>query len=190
MKSKKGKDFSYRDLQKVYTIILYEKSTAEFKTCNEIFVHHASTVCDSGLELNFLQEFYLIALDVFAKSEYAKVKKPNDRLNAWLSIFCTENTEDAIRLCEIYPWLSEAYKEMAGFAANPEELIGMFSEMLHELDRNTTRYMVDDMREKIEKQGKTIVEQQGTIAELQGSVTELQRLVAEQRAEIKRLMKK
>ncbi len=190
LKSKKGKDFSYRDLQKVYTIILYEKSTAEFKTCNEIFVHHASTVCDSGLELNFLQEFYLIALDVFAKSEYAKVKKPNDRINAWLSFFCTENTEDAIRLCEIYPWLSEAYKEMAGFAANPEELIGMFSEMLHELDRNTTRYMVDDMREKIEKQGKTIVEQQGTIAELQGSVTELQRLVDEQRAEIKRLMKK
>ena len=190
LKSKKGKDFSYRDLQKVYTIILYEKSTAEFKTCNEIFVHYASTVCDSGLELNFLQEFYLIALDVFAKSEYAKVKKPNDRINAWLSFFCTENTEDAIRLCEIYPWLSEAYKEMAGFAANPEELIGMFSEMLHELDRNTTRYMVDDMREKIEKQGKTIVEQQGTIAELQGSVTELQRLVDEQRAEIKRLMKK
>ncbi|MDD5900631.1 MAG: hypothetical protein PUC73_07055, partial [Lachnospiraceae bacterium] len=169
-------------------IILYEKSTAEFKTCNEIFVHHASTVCDSGLELNFLQEFYLIALDVFAKSEYAKVKKPNDRLNAWLSFFCTENTEDAIRLCEIYPWLSEAYKEMAKFAANPEELIGMFSEMLHELDRNTTRYMVDDMREKIEKLQGTVTEQQEAMAEKDESIAELQKLVAEQKAEINRLL--
>ena len=188
LKSKKGKDFSYRDLQKVYTIILYEKSTAEFKTCNEVFVHHASTVCDSGLELNFLQEFYLIALDVFAKSEYAKIKKPKDRLNAWLSFFCTENTEDAIKLCEIYPWLSEAYKEMAKFAANPEELIGMFSEMLHELDRNTTRYMVDDMREKIEKQGKTITEQQGTIAELQKQIDEQKAALEAKDAEIKRLL--
>ncbi len=145
-----GKHFSYKDLQKVYTIIFYEKSTEEFKTCNDVFVHHARTVCDSGLELNFLQEFYLIALDVFVKSEYAKIKNPEDRLMGWLSFFCTENTEDAIKLCETYPWLSEPYKEMAGFAANPEELIGMFSEMLHELDRNTTRYMVDDMREKIE----------------------------------------
>ena len=116
-----------------------------------------------------------LALDVFAKSEYAKVKKPKDRLNAWPSFFCTENTEDAIKLCKINPWLSEAYKEMAGFAANPEELIGMFSEMLHELDRNTTRYMVDDMREKIEKQSETITEQQGTI-------TEQQKIVAEQKA--------
>ena len=203
IKSKKGKRFSYRDLRKVYTIVLYEKSTEEFKTYNNAFVHHARTVCDTGLELNFLQEFYLIALDVFAQSEYAKVKKPKDRLNGWLSFFCTENTEDAVRLCETYPWLSEPYKEMAGFAANPEELMGMFSEMLHELDRNTTRYMVDDMKEKIKQQGETIAKQQealtkkdealaekdmalagrdGTITEQQRTITEQQRTISEQKA--------
>ncbi|MGN1186939.1 MAG: PD-(D/E)XK nuclease family transposase, partial [Lachnospiraceae bacterium] len=209
IRSKKGKRFSYKDLRKVYTIVLYEKSTEEFKTCSDAFVHHARTVCDTGLELNFLQEFYLIALDVFAQSEYAKVKKPKDRLNGWLSFFCTENTEDAVRLCETYPWLSEPYKEMARFAANPEELMGMFSEMLHELDRNTTRYMVDDMKEKIEQQGKTIVKLQGTVtaqrealaekdmalASRDGTITEQQRTISEQKAaleametEIKRLM--
>ena len=31
-----------------------------------------------------------------------------------------------------------------------KELIGMFSEMLREMDRNTIRYMVDDMNQKIE----------------------------------------
>ena len=164
IKSKKGKLFSYKDLRKVYTIVIYEKSTEEFKSCSDTFVHHARTICDTGLELNFLQEFYLIALDVFAKSEYAKVKKPKDRLNGWLSFFCTENTEDAVRLCETYPWLSEPYKEMARFAANPEELMGMFSQILRELDHNTTRYMVDDMKDKIKKQGQTIAEQQEALA--------------------------
>ena len=91
---------------------------------------------------------------------------------------------------------------MAKFAANPEELIGMFSEMLHELDRNTTRYMVDDMREKIEKQQEALVEKDVAISELQEamagkdmvlaekdeSIAELQRLVAEQKAEINRLL--
>ncbi|MDD6035012.1 MAG: hypothetical protein PUC30_02270, partial [Lachnospiraceae bacterium] len=84
--------------------------------------------------------------------------------------------------------LSEPYKEMAGFAANPEELIGMFSEMLHELDRNTTRYMVDDMREKIEKLQGTVTEQQEAMAEKDESIAELQKLVAEQKAEINRLL--
>ena len=179
IKSKKGKRFSYRDLRKVYTIVLYEKSTEEFKTCSDTFVHHARTVCDTGLELNFLQEFYLIALDVFAQSEYAKVKKPKDRLNGWLSFFCTENTEDAVRLCETYPWLSEPYREMAGFAANPEELMGMFSEILHELDRNTTHYMVDDMKEKIEQQGKTIVKLQGTVTAQREALAEKDEALAE-----------
>ena len=179
IKSKKGKRFSYKDLRKVYTIILYEKSTKEFKTCSDAFVHHARTVCDTGLELNFLQEFYLIALDVFAQSEYAKVKKPKDRLNGWLSFFCTENTEDAVRLCETYPWLSEPYKEMAGFAANPEELMGMFSEMLHELDRNTTRYMVDDMKEKIKQLGETVANLQGTVTEQREALAEKDEALAE-----------
>ena len=150
VKTEKGKAFSYRDLRKVYTIVFYEQSTEEFKAYGEIFTHHAGMACDSGLELNFLQEFYLVALDVFRESEYAKCRDPKDRLAGWLSFFCTETTEDAEALCLIYPWLSELYAEMAEFGRKPEELMTMFSEMLREMDRNTIRYMVDDMKEKIE----------------------------------------
>ena len=86
--------------------------------------------------------------------------------------------------------------------------MGMFSEMLHELDRNTTRYMVYDMKEKIKRQGETIAELQGTVTEQRealaekdealagrdGTITEQQRIISEQKAaleameaEIKRL---
>ena len=172
VKTEKGKAFSYKDLRKVYTIIFYEKSIEDFKKYPKIFAHHARMICDSGLELNFLQEFYLVALDVFEKSEYSKHRDPKDRLTGWLSFFCTKSTEDAEALCMEYPWLLELYAEMAEFGRKPEELIAMFSEFLREMDRNTIRYMVDDMKEKIEKQAEIIAERDTAIAEKDETITE------------------
>ena len=164
VKTEKGKAFSYKDLRKVYTIIFYEKSIEVFKNFPKTFTHHARMICDSGLELNFLQEFYLVALDVFDKSEYSEHRDPKDHLTGWLSFFCTKNTEDAEALCKEYPWLSELYTEMAEFGRKPEELITMFSEMLREMDRNTIRYMVDDMKEQIEKRDEIIAKKDEAIA--------------------------
>ncbi len=166
--------------QKVYTIIFYEQSIEAFKEFPEICTHHARMTCDSGMELNFLQEFYLVALDVFKKSEYAKHRDPKYRQVGWLSFFCTENAEEAEALCEIYPWFSELYAEMAEFGRKPEELISMFSEILREMDRNTIRYMVDDMKEQIEK-GKA------ENAELHEALAEKDEALAEKDAEIARL---
>ena len=151
VKAEKGKAFSYKDLQKVYTIIFYEQSIEVFKEYPEICTHHAKMTCDSGLKLNFLQEFYLVALDVFRKSEYAKCRDPKERLVGWLSFFCTEDADEAEEPCKTYSWLWELYAGMAEFGRKPEELISMFSEFLREMDRNTIRYMVDDMKEQIEK---------------------------------------
>ena len=165
VKAEKGKAFSYKDLQKVYTIIFYEQSIEVFKEYSEICTHHAKMTCDSGLKLNFLQEFYLVALDVFRKSEYAKCRDPKERLVGWLSFFCTEDADEAEELCKTYPWLWELYAEMAEFGRKPEELISMFSEFLREMDRNTIRYMVDDMKEQIEKGKQELAEINKTLAE-------------------------
>lgn len=187
VKTEKGKAFSYKDLRKVYTIIFYEKSIEAFKTYPEVFNHHARMVCDSGLELNFLQEFYLVALDVFKKSEYSKHREPEDHLIGWLSFFCTESTEEAEALCLEYPWLLELYAEMAEFGRKPEELISMFSEFLREMDRNTIRYMVDDMKEQIEKRDEIIAEKDIVIAEKDIAIEEKNNVIAEKDAEIARL---
>ena len=179
LKTEKGKAFSYKDLRKVYTIIFYEKSIETFKEYPEIFTHHAKMVCDSGLELNFLQEFYLVALDVFRKSEYSKHRDPKNHLVGWLSFFCTENTEDAEALCQAYPWLWELYTEMAQLGRNPEELMTMFSEMLREMDRNTIRYMVDDMKEQIEKGKVEYADLQKKMSDTKGKLTEAEGKLSE-----------
>ena len=187
IKTEKGKAFSYKDLHKVYTIILYEQSTEAFKEFPEIYTHHARMTCDSGLELNFLQEFYLVALDVFRKSEYAKRRDPKDRQVGWLSFFCTENAEEAEALCKIYPWLWELYAEMAEFGRKPEELITMFSDILREMDRNTIRYMVDDMKEQIEKGKQELAEITKALDEKREALAEKEEALAEKDAEIAHL---
>jgi len=187
LKTEKGKAFSYKDLRKVYTIIFYEKSIEAFKEYSEVFAHHARMVCDSGLELNFLQEFYLVALDVFKKSEYSRHRDPEEHLAGWLSFFCTENVEDVETLCRNYPWLSELYAEMAQFGRKPEELMTMFSEMLREMDRNTIRYMVDDLKEKVEIRDAALVEKDKVIAEKNEVIAEKDEALAKAEDEITRL---
>lgn len=182
VKSEKGALFSYGDLNKVYTIIFYEKSTKEFKAYGDTFVHHASMVCESGAEFNFLQEYYLVALDVFQKSEYSKTRNPEDRLTGWLSFFCTQNIDDAEALCQTYPWLSDFYVEMAQFGRKPEEMIGMFSEILREMDRNTIRYMVDDMQAQIETQKLVLAENEKALADSEKALAENEKALAEKDA--------
>ncbi len=43
------------------------------------------------------------------------------------------------------------YKEIAEFRKSPEEVIGMFSEELRILDRNTTLYMLDQYSKELDE---------------------------------------
>lgn len=160
----------------------YSASTAVLKVRKahgDTFVHHASMVCESGAEFNFLQEYYLVALDVFQKSEYSKTRNPEDRLTGWLLFFCTQNIDDAEALCQTYPWLSDFYVEMAQFGRKPEEMIGMFSEILREMDRNTIRYMVDDMQAQIENQKLVLAENEKALADSEKALAENEKALAE-----------
>lgn len=170
VKRDQGKHFSYRDMKKVYTIVFYEKSAEEFRKRLDVWVHHCSMQCDSGVELNHLQEFYFIALDVFQKSGYAKSRNKDDRLAGWLSLLCTEDADEAEELCRTYPWLEDIYREMAVYSLKPEEVLGMFSEALREMDRNTVKYMV-------EQQQKTIQDQAAKLEEKDREIERLKRML-------------
>lgn len=143
------KSFSYKDIKTVYVIVLFEKSTSLFHQFPGIYLHHGKTVFDSGLNMELLQEYYLVALDVFQKIPYPEGEKSEQR--AWLSLLTTENLEDAERLIEDYPWLKEIYQEIAMLRRKPEEVLGMWSEALRMLDENTLKYYVEELEEKLQQ---------------------------------------
>lgn len=155
VKGIKGSSFTYRDIKKVYVIVIFEKSTGVFHNIPEAYIHYGKTVFDTGLKIELLQEYCLIALDVFRKFPYTKDRNEQ---TAWLSLLTTENLADAEGLIRDYPWLEEIYQEIAMLRREPEEVLGMFSEALRILDRNTVKYMVEEMQKELDEKNALLSE--------------------------------
>ncbi len=80
------------------------------------------------------------------------------------------------------------YEEITEFRKSPEEVIGMFSEALRIMDRNTTKYMIDEMHDELEeskrlnteleqesaKKDRTIDDQKQHIEKLEERIRELE----------------
>ena len=77
VKGSKGEAFTYNDLKKVYTIIIFENSPPVLKkeAVKDYYVHFGRTVFDSEIQMDMLQEFYLIPLDVFQKSYILRLRR-------------------------------------------------------------------------------------------------------------------
>ena len=151
-KSEKGNYFTYKDLNKVITIVIYENSPTICKSENlkGAYLHKGKMKFDTGLDMEMYQECYIIALDEFKKSEYYLSNdignNTRKNVNAWLSLLVTDDIEKIDRNIEKYPWLEEIYIEMAEYLVKPEEVFNMYSEALRILDENTVKYMVDELK--------------------------------------------
>ena len=172
---KKDKNFKYSDMKKVYTIVLYEKTEGDFKDpmLHGAYIHHGKTRFDTSLKLNLLQEYFLIALDVFGQNGYTDDKDSDaleteliathnnipetglvtndlsmDSLEGWLSILTAETMADVEHVIRRYPWSEPIFREMSAYVNNPEEVILMFSEAVKIADRNTVKYMIEELQDK------------------------------------------
>ena len=183
-KSLRGDKFSYRDMRKVYTIVIFENSAGNFHRMPEAYIHRGRIAFDTGLEMDFLQEYCLVALDVFRQIPYAVDRNEQ---TAWLSLLVTETVEEAERLMTEYPWLEEIYKEIAMLRQKPEEVLHMFSEALRIMDRNTVRYMVEEQQKELEEQKKELEEKQRQIDEQREQLTNQQTQLLEKDQEIRML---
>ncbi|MDD3339578.1 MAG: hypothetical protein PHS82_12065 [Lachnospiraceae bacterium] len=125
----------------------------------EDYYHYGKQEFDTGRDLNLLQEYIYIPLDIsldnFHKNTHNEIKE----LDAWLCFLSSDNLEDMLRILEAYPDFIALYKEIMEFQAKPEELIGMFSEALEIMDLNTTRYMIEEQAKEIEEQKEALDKQ-------------------------------
>ena len=84
-----------------------------------------------------------VSFDTFKKQMHNTI---NNELDAWLAFFTFERPDEVMSLVQSHPEFIELYKDIAEFRKSPGEVIGMFSEALRIMDRNTTKYMIEDMK--------------------------------------------
>ncbi len=182
-----GKKFSYDMMNPVYIIVLMENSPAIFHKYPETYIHRSKFSFDSGMELGDLLNFIYIPLDIFANMPHNEIGK----LEAWLYFLGSDNPINIQRVIKKYPFFGELYKEIIEFQYNPKELIGMFSEALAIMDRNTINLMIDDMKKEAETLKDEIKnlynEKENILEELDSAIAEKDSAIAEKDAEIERL---
>ena len=145
-----GQGFTYRKIQKVYTIVLFEKSNSDFsKFSKEIYIHHFEQKSDTGVEMNLLQEYTFICLDIFGDIIQNEDRKIENRLEEWLVFLSQDNPDMIIKLLNQNADFQEIYEEVYTICLNMERMMEMFSKELAILDRNTVKLMIDEMEEEV-----------------------------------------
>ena len=147
-----GKSFTYKEIKKVYTIVLFEKSNAAFtKFSKEQYIHRFEQKSDTGVEMDLLQEYTFICLDIFNNTIHNKGRKIESRLEEWLVFLSQDDPDMIINLLHCNPEFKRIYEEVYTICLNMERMMSMFSKELEILDRNTVKLMVDEMIEEYTK---------------------------------------
>ena len=179
-----GKKFHYRDIKKVYTIVLFEKSNSVFKSFSkDIYIHRFQQQNDSGIELNLLQEYTFICLDIFDDIIHNEGRKIDGRLEEWLVFLKEDDPDMIIKLLEQNSEFRDIYEEIYNICRNSERMMGMFSKELEILDRNTVKLMIDELDEALGEERekvKAIKQERETLkAEKESLEAEMQEAKAE-----------
>lgn len=149
VRSKRGDAFSYQDIKNVYLVVIYENSPAIFHKFPAIYYHHSKQVFDSGLNLNLLQEFIMIPLDIYKKQMHNKAI--HSKLEAWLTFLGEDDPEKILALIDKFPEFKAMYQTLYEMCLNTERVMEMFSEELRILDRNTVKYMIEEQQKEIDE---------------------------------------
>ena len=116
--------------------------------------------------------YIFISLDIFRLKMHNK--KVTTLLEAWMTFFSTDDPEEITKLITDFPQFKPMYETLYQMCRNVENVMGFFSEELREMDRNTVRYMIDELQKEVDLQKAAIAEKDAAIAALQARIRELE----------------
>ena len=181
-KGARGRDFSYVELNPVYTIILMERSPAVFHEFSDQYIHKFRAESDTGIRIEHLQNYIYIPLDIFLEKAQNDPVRTKKELDEWLLLLSSDRPEDVEYLAGRSSRYKAVYHEAYGICRNMEEVMGIFSEELKIMDRNMVQYMIKSRDEKIRdlegtinSQSETINSQSETISSLQEEIMRLKK---------------
>ena len=181
VKGEKKKAFSYKDIKSVYTIVFFETSIKEFHEYPQNYIHKFKQQSDTGLELELLQKYVFIPLDIFRGIYHNNLR---NKTEAWLTFLSTDEPEIIIELISQYPEFKEMYEEIYVMCQNVEKVMEMFSKELIQLDRNTVQYMIDEMQDTIDVQKEELEAKQETIDTQKGELEQQKATISTQKNEL------
>ena len=111
-----------------------------------------------------------IPLDIFSQTVHNNGIR--NLLEAWLVFLSPDSPELMISLITEYPKFKVMYEHLYYICQNVERMMEMYSEELKILDRNTVKYMVDQMQEQIDNQKEKIAAQEKEIQMLKRKLEE------------------
>ena len=109
-------------------------------------------------------------------------KKVTTLLEAWMTFFSTDDPEEIIKLITDFPQFKPMYETLYQMCRNVENVMGFFSEELREMDRNTVRYMIDELQKEVNTQKALLEEKDAVIAENAAVLAEKDAIIAKKDA--------
>lgn len=158
----------------VYARFLELSEEIQFEEQKDHYRHHARQVFDTNLNLELLQEYIYIPLDIFLDIFRKNNHNISTELDAWLLFLASDDPADILRLVEKYPRFRELYADIIAFQQKPEELVNMYSKALEIMDRNTVKYMIEEQKQALEKQAQLLLEKDTALAEKDAQLQILQ----------------
>ena len=99
-----------------------------------------------------------------------------------------DDPDEIVKFVNQYPEFLPCYHDLITFRQNPKEMINMFSDALRELDRNTERYMVEELNKEVNALKESIAaEKEAMAAEKEAMAAEKEAMTAKNEAMAKRI---
>ena len=124
--------------------------------------------------------YIFISIDIFRSKMHNK--KVTTLLEAWMTFFSTDDPEEIIKLITDFPQFKPMYETLYQMCRNVENVMGFFSEELREMDRNTVRYMIDELQKEVDTQKALLEEKDAVIAENAAVLAEKDAIIAKKDA--------
>ena len=140
-------------------IVFMESSPGIFHKYSEQYIHRSEFTFNTGLEMESLQNFIYIPLDIFRRIPHNELTE----LEAWLCFLGSDDPSDILRIVEQYPFFQTLYEDIVKFRYQPKELIVMYSDALKIMDENTVIYMVDEMKAEIARKDEELSQKESEI---------------------------
>ena len=120
-----------------------------------------------------------------------------NKLEAWLTFFSVDDPVYIERLIRMYPQFKDYYQEIYTLCQNTEKVMDIFSKELREMDRNTVKYMIDELNEEltnikkknqtqeaeIRKQKKLLKRRDAALAEKEAALAALEKEIEKLKAQ-------